>query len=292
MEKKIFIAGGSGLLGKYIEKHLDKDGFKVKVLTRQKNTHDIEYPESPEELAKMIEGAEAIINLAGASIVGKRWNKEYKQILYDSRIKTTKYLVDAINLTQNKPKIFISASAVGFYGDRGDNLLLEEATPAEGFVAQICIDWEKEALKCDIPTFIPRIGICLAKEGGALKEMLTPFQFFVGGPIGSGQQYFPWIHIADLYAIIKFAMENNLEGVYNAVAPEQVRMKDFAKTLGKTINRPSIFPVPSFALKIILGESSQELLRSQRVAADKISKQNFKFQFEKLDMALKNLLGN
>ncbi len=292
MDKRIYIAGGSGMLGQYIEKHLDKQGYKVTVLTRSKNTHDLEYPDTPEELAEIFEGAEAIINLAGASIVGKRWNKEYKQILYDSRIKTTKYLVEAIHLTQNKPKIFVSASAVGFYGDRGDNLLLEEATPADGFVAGICIDWEKEALKCNIPTFIPRIGIVLAKEGGALQEMLTPFKFFVGGPIGTGKQWFPWIHIQDIYSIINYAIENNLEGVYNAVAPEQVRMSMFAKTLGKVLKRPSLFAVPSFALKIILGESAQEVLRSQRVASDKISNQNFKFQFEKLDLALKNLLAN
>lgn len=290
MDKRIYIAGGSGMLGQYIEKHLDKQGYKVTVLTRSKNTQDLEYPDTPEELAEIFEGATAIINLAGASIVGKRWNPEYKEILYNSRIKTTKYLVEAINLTQNKPQIFISASAVGFYGDRAEEVLTEELNPAEGFVANICIDWEKEALKCEIPTFIPRIGIVLAKEGGALQEMITPFKFFVGGPIGSGKQWFPWIHIKDIYSIFKFAIENNLEGIYNAVAPEEVRMSTFAKKLGKVMSRPSLFQVPSFVLKIILGESAQEVLRSQRVSASKILKANYKFQYNELEDALRSMV--
>ena len=290
MDKVIFIAGGTGMLGQYLEKKFDKIGYKVKILTRSKNTHDIEYPDEPEELAKLFEGATAIINLAGASIVGKRWNEKYKKILYNSRIKTTKYLVEAINHTENKPQLFISCSAVGYYGDRGEEEITEEKSSADGFVANICKDWEKEALLADIPTFIPRIGIVLAKEGGALQEMLTPFKYFVGGPIGSGNQYFPWIHIEDVFRIFEFAIELKLEGVYNTVAPQQIKMKEFASTLGKVMKRPSLFPVPSFALKLILGESAQEILRSQRVIPQKLKEANYEFKFKDLKVALKDLL--
>ena len=289
MDKVIFIAGGTGMLGQYLEKKFDKIGYKVKILTRSKNTHDIEYPDEPEELAKLFEGATAIINLAGASIVGKRWNEKYKKILYNSRIKTTKYLVEAINHTENKPQLFISCSAVGYYGDRGEEEITEEKSSADGFVANICKDWEKEALLADIPTFIPRIGIVLAKEGGALQEMLTPFKYFVGGPIGSGNQYFPWIHIEDVFRIFEFAIELKLEGVYNTVAPQQIKMKEFASTLGKVMKRPSLFPVPSFALKLILGESAQEILRSQRVIPQKLKEANYEFKFKDLKVALKDL---
>lgn len=290
MDKIIFIAGGTGMLGQYLEKKFDKLGYKVKILTRSKRTQDIEYPDEPEELAQLFEGSTAIINLAGASIVGKRWNDKYKEILYNSRIKTTKYLVEAINLTKNKPQLFISCSAVGYYGDRGVEELTEDKNPADGFVATICKDWEKEALMADIPTFIPRIGIVLAKEGGALQEMLKPFKYFVGGPLGSGNQYFPWIHIEDVFRIVEFAIELKLEGIYNTVAPQQVKMKEFTSTLGKVLKRPAIFPVPSFALKLILGESAQEILRSQRVIPNKLKEVNYEFKFKKLEEALKDLV--
>ncbi len=290
MSKQIFIAGGSGLLGQFLERHFDKNGYKVTILSRSGGSHDVKYPDTPEELAELISGASAVINLAGASVVGKRWNKAYKKVLYDSRIKTTKYLVEAINIAEVKPQIFISASAVGYYGDAGDKELTEDLDNADGFIAELCRDWEAEAKKANVPTFIPRIGIVLTKDGGALKEMLTPFKFFIGGPIGSGKQWFPWVHILDVFRIFKFAIEENLEGTYNIASPYPVRMSEFAKTLGKVMNRPSLFKVPGFVLKIILGESAQEVMRSQKVIPKNLTDKKLTFQYPHLKDALSNIL--
>lgn len=290
MDKKVYIAGGSGLIGSHLINKLESLNYQVFILSRSPGENTIVYPEKEEELAKIIDGADAVINFAGASIVGKRWNEEYKKVLYDSRIKTTRYLVNAINLTENKP-FFISNSAVGYYGDRGNKSLDEDAKPEKGFIANLCIDWEEEALKANTKTFIPRIGIVLSTEGGALKEMLTPFKFFVGGPLSDGKQWFPWIHIDDLTSMFIYALENNLEGVANAVSPNPVQMNEFAQTLGKVLNRPSIFRVPAFVLKIVLGESAQEVLRSQRVKPQFILNTDFEYKFKTLEPALINLLN-
>lgn len=289
MDKRVYIAGGSGLIGSHLIKKLENLNYQVFILSRSPGEKTIVYPEKEEELAKIIDGAAAVINFAGASIVGKRWNEEYKKILYDSRIKTTRYLVNAINLTENKP-FFISNSAVGYYGDRGNKSLDEDAKPEKGFIANLCIDWEEEALKANTKTFIPRIGIVLTTEGGALKEMLTPFKFFVGGPLSDGKQWFPWIHIDDLTSMFIYALENNLEGVANAVSPNPVQMNEFSQTLGTVMNRPSIFRVPAFVLKIVLGESAQEVLRSQKVKPQFILNTDFEYKFKTLELALKNLL--
>lgn len=290
MDKRVYIAGGSGLIGSHLINKLESLNYQVFILSRSPGENTIVYPEKEEELAKIIDGATAVINFAGASIVGKRWNEEYKKILYESRIKTTRYLVNAINLTENKP-YFISNSAVGYYGDRGNKSLDEDAKPENGFIANLCIDWEEEALKANTKTFIPRIGIVLTTEGGALKEMITPFKFFVGGPLSDGKQWFPWIHIDDLTSMFIYALENNLEGVANAVSPNPVQMNEFAQTLGKVMNRPSIFRVPAFVLKIVLGESAQEVLRSQRVKPQFILNTDFEYKFKTLEPALNNLLN-
>jgi len=291
MNKNIFIAGGSGLIGSYLINKLESLNCNVTILSRTPGENTIVYPEKEEDLAKIIDGAAAVINFAGASIVGKRWNPEYKKILYDSRIKTTRYLVNAINLTQNKP-YFISNSAVGFYGDRGNKILNEDTNPDSGFIANLCIDWEEEAHKANTKTFIPRIGIVLSTEGGALKEMLTPFKLFVGGPLADGKQWFPWIHIDDLASLLIFALENQIEGTANAVSPNPVQMNEFAQTLAKVLKRPAIFRVPAFALKIILGESAQEVLRSQRVNPQFMLNTNFEYKYQLLDSALNNLINN
>lgn len=289
MDKKIFIAGGSGLIGKRLTQKLNELNYQTIILSRKDSKISVKYPNSPKELAKLIDGADAIINLAGANIVGKRWNKEYKKELYDSRINTTRLLVEAINLTHNKP-YFISTSAVGYYGDRGNKVLNEDTNPDNGFIASICTDWEDEAKKADTKTFITRIGIVLANEGGALKEMLLPYKLFIGGPLSNGKQWFPWIHIDDLLYVYVNAIENKLTGTANIVSPHQVQMNEFAQTLGSVLHRPAIFRVPAFAVKLILGEASQEVLRSQRVNPKYLLDINFNFKFNTLSSALKDLL--
>lgn len=289
MNNKIFIAGGSGLIGKHLAQKLKELNYNVVILSRNATGNSIAYPKNSSELSKIIDGADVVINLAGANIVGKRWNREYKKELYDSRIETTKHLVSAINLTNNKP-YFISTSAVGYYGDRGNKVLNEDTNPDNGFIASICTDWEDEAKKANTETFITRIGIVLAKEGGALKEMLLPYKLFVGGPLSTGKQWFPWIHITDLINIYIFAIENKLTGTANVVSPHQIQMNDFAKTLGQVLRRPAFFRVPAFAIKLILGEASQEVLRSQRVAPKSLIDNNFNFKFNTLSLALKDLL--
>ena len=170
------------------------------------------------------------------------------------------------------------------------NIENEDTNPDNGFIASICTDWEDEAKKANTETFITRIGIVLAKEGGALKEMLLPYKLFVGGPLSTGKQWFPWIHITDLINIYIFAIENKLTGTANVVSPHQIQMNDFAKTLGQVLRRPAFFRVPAFAIKLILGEASQEVLRSQRVAPKFLIDNNFNFKFNTLSLALKDLL--
>ena len=290
MNKIIYIAGGSGLIGQRLKNILTENGFQVFILSRRSSENSIAYPNNPQELAGILEGASAVINLAGANVVGKRWNKEYKKELYDSRINTTKLLVNAINLTNEKP-YFISTSAVGFYGDRGNKNLTEDISPDTGFIASICTDWEEEAQKVESKCLILRIGIVLTKDGGALKEMLLPYKLFVGGPIASGVQWFPWIHIKDLMNVYLFAIEKQLTGIANAVSPGQVQMNNFARAMGQALKRPAFFRVPAFAVKIILGEASQEVLRSQKVYPKFLIDNKFQFEFSSIDSALKDIFS-
>lgn len=242
----------------------------------------------------LLENSYSLIHLAGAGVFAKRWDQSYKDEIYKSRVESTKYLFEILSKLKNKPESFICSSAVGYYGNRGDEILTEDSSSGNDFLTKVCIDWENEASKVTelgIRWASIRTGIVLSKQGGALRKMLTPFKLFVGGPLGSGEQWFPWIHIKDIVGIYQFVFENkNCIGPINAAAPEIVTMKEFAKELGKVLRRPSFFPVPEFLLNIAVGQAASDIISSQRVSSEKIIQLGYKFNFPTLRQALLDLL--
>ena len=304
MSKKILITGATGLIGLKLCKMLIGRGDHLTIFTRdlQKAKKEIsgarEYVSwnynIPGEWSGCINGKDAVIHLAGASIAGKRWNKEYKDIIMESREKSTRSLVNAIEQAAQKPSSFISSSAVGYYGNSGNTILTEDSDNRNDFLSNVCKVWEEEAEKVErlgVRRVSVRTGIVLSKDGGALKQMLPAFRFFAGGPLGNGRQWFPWIHIDDLIRIYIYALDNSsVSGSINAAAVNPITMKEFAKKLGKTLHRPAIIPVPLFALKMAIGESAKAVVASQRVVPEKLLRGGFKFKFENAEDALRDLL--
>ncbi|CAF3783371.1 unnamed protein product [Rotaria sp. Silwood1] len=247
----------------------------------------------PEEIIKYIDGADCVINLAGSNVAGKRWNDEVKKEIYDSRINSTRQLVNAIELCKEKPKTFITACGTGIYGFRGDEDITENSSYGNDFLAKVCIDWEKEAFKAEklCRVVSVRTGVVLEQNEGALKELMTPFKFFAGSWLGNGKQWFPWIHIKDIIEVYKSSIEDaNISGPINAVSPDLVRNKEFCKELGKVMHRPCLLPVPGFVLKIAVGEFADTLLNGQKVLPNKLENLNFPFRFKNLTSALKDLI--
>lgn len=302
--KKIIITGATGLIGKKLSEELFKSGYHIIVFSRDSKRakdvlkKDYEYVDwdyrNPSKWVDKISESDVIIHLAGINLFAKRWNDEFKKEIITSRKDTTKALADVIKSSSNKPKVFISASGVGYYGDGGDKILTEDSSSGDDFLAEVCKVWESEASEVEsvgVRRVSIRTGIVLSTEDGALKRMLLPFKLFVGGPIGNGKQWFPWIHIDDIVGIYKYAAENeNLSGAVNAASPNICTMKEFAKTLGKVLNRPSFFSVPKFALKLAIGEAGDVVLMGQRVSVAKLLSSGYKFKFENLEEALKDLL--
>lgn len=244
-----------------------------------------------------LEGTEAVIHLAGESIADSNWDDEKKRRIRKSRVDGTKTLVRALGKTFEPPKIFISASATGFYGDRGDEILTEESDPGTGFLPEVCRDWENagdEAGKFGARVVHPRIGVVLTKKGGALEKMLTPFKLGVGGTVGSGEQWMSWIAIDDLIKVFHFVLENEeMSGAVNATAPNPVRNEEFTKKLGEALNRPTILPVPAFGIKFLFGEMGEKLLlEGNRVIPRKLEETGFEFDFPDLSNALRHVLDD
>jgi len=302
--KKIIITGATGLIGRKLSQKLTEAGHQIIVFSRNASSAknilkkdytyiDWDYRNS-DKWIESISTADVIVHLAGINLFAKRWNKKFKEEILASRKETTKALVDAVKLSQAKPEVFVSASGVGYYGDCGDKLLDENSPAGNDFLAEVCKVWEAEAAvveQAGVRRVSVRTGIVLSKEDGALKRMLLPFKLFVGGPLGNGKQWFPWIHIDDIVGIYFHAIENqNLIGAVNAASPNICTMKGFAETLGKVLHRPSLFPVPELALKIAIGEAGKVVLMSQRVKVNKLLESGYKFKFENLEEALRNLL--
>jgi uncharacterized protein (TIGR01777 family) len=294
---KILVTGGTGFLGSYLVKSLSNEGHTLFILTRNpgkynSSVENVSYHDY-EQVSRLVDGSDAVINLAGHNLFDEKWTDHIKSEILKSRVNTTRSLVMAMKVAENKPKVFISASAVGYYGNRGNEVLTDESTPGSDFLASVCVQWEEEALKASkygVRVIIPRLGILLEKDGGALEKMITPFKMFVGGPLGSGDQYFPWIHMEDTVNAINFALAHNeLEGPINVTAPEPVTMSDFSKSLGTTLSRPSFFKVPEFALKALLGEASGALIASQRVVPNRLLEAGFEFNYPKVLPALKSI---
>jgi uncharacterized protein (TIGR01777 family) len=245
---------------------------------------------------KDLEGLDAVVHLAGESIAAARWSEKQKKNIRDSRVLGTRHLVEALNRCERRPAALISASAIGYYGDRGDEPLDESSEPGTGFLADICQQWDREALRArdlGIRVVLLRTGLVLSNQGGALPRMLLPFKMFVGGPLGSGRQWISWIHIDDEVEVIRYALaEKQIEGALNATAPHPLMNREFSRELGKVLNRPSLMPVPGFALRFALGEMGERLLlEGQCVLPRKLEAAGYNFRFPGLSEALKYLLG-
>jgi uncharacterized protein len=248
----------------------------------------------PEKWRYFLEGKDVVIHLAGVNLSSKRWNDKFKKLAYDSRIASTRNLVKAIELVDKKPTSFICASAVGYYGNKNEELLTEHVSPGNDFLATLCKDWEREAAeveKSGVRRVSIRTGVGLSRNENLVKKLLLQFKLFAGGPLGNGKQWFPWIYIDDLVGIYLHAIDNeNINGPVNAASPGIVRMKEFARTFGKVLHRPSYLPIPKLILKLAAGELGEHAIDSQKISVEKLLKSGYKFKFENLEDALKDLL--
>jgi uncharacterized protein len=296
---RILMTGASGLVGTALAAELQAAGDTVNRFVRANANAaagDVAWnPETGETNLAAAEGAEAVVNLAGASIGGGRWTPDRKALLRSSRVNLTEHLVAALTRLKSPPKVFVSASAIGFYGNRGEESLTEASASGHDFLAQICRDWEAEAMKAEqsgMRTVIPRFGIILSKKGGALPPMLTPFKLGAGGRMGSGKQWMSWVALDDVVTAIRLAITDpTIRGPINIVAPNPARNAEFTQALARVLHRPAILPVPAFTLRLILGEMADALLlSSQRVAPEKLTQQQFKFQYADLESALRRAL--
>ena len=304
---KVAITGATGLVGSRLVEKLRGEGHQILVLTRNLDRARKVFPNSvfpqveivqynPQESGKwqtVISGCDAVVNLAGAPIA-ERWSSQYKQDILSSRQTVTQKIVEAIKQAEFKPQVLVSASAIGYYGTSETATFDETSSSGNDFLAEVCQKWEAEAEKvkeAGVRLVIPRIGIVLA-NGGALGKMVGPFQMFAGGPIGSGNQWFSWIHRDDLVGLIMEAIKRpDMEGVFNATAPNPVRMSQFCQTLGEVMNRPSWLPVPDFVLELLLGDGAKVVLEGQQVLPKKTQAANFQYQYPQLKPALQEILS-
>ncbi len=305
MKKKIIITGATGLIGKKITEILLLRGYAVTVITRNVSkagnvfSGSVEILECDlnkpvEKLTAILEGAFAVIHLAGENVLSKKWTEEHKQNIYNSRVQSTRTIAGAILKTSVKPKVFIGASAVGYYGLTTTKPADEYSKSGTDFLAELTNDWESASSVVEnngVRRVVIRTGVVLDRNEGALSKMITPYKFFLGGPLGSGKQFFPWIHIKDAAGIYLHALENStMSGAFNAAAPETVTMKEFCNSLGKELNRPSVFYVPEFVLKLLYGEGAGILLNGVNVLPKRTEESGYIFQFSRTKDALKNLL--
>jgi hypothetical protein len=293
---KILISGSSGLIGTAATAALKSDGHNVVHLVRPSKTAnpgDVQWdPMRATVDVAGLEGIDVVIHLSGAGIADGRWTEERKQLLRSSRIDTTRVLVDSLSRLKQKPRLLIVASAIGYYGSRGDEILTESSTTGTDFLALVCRDWEAEASRAAercIRTVMLRFGVVLSGKGGALPKMLPPFKLGVGGRLGSGQQWMSWIAIEDVVGIIRHAIAHEqVSGPVNVVAPNPVRNEEFTRLLAGMLHRPAIFPAPAFVLRLAMGEMADAvLLSSDRVKPEQILAAGYKFRFEILEPALR-----
>lgn len=280
----ILISGSTGLIGGRLKRAFRDAGFEVSAVGRS------DFLGETEALAEKVSDADVVIHLAGAPIIG-RWTKKYKNEILTSRVETTRKLVQAVNGTAVKPRLFISASAVGIYP--GDGVYDESAAVfGSDFLAKVCKHWEAEAslLNPETGLAIFRFGAVLSKEGGALKKMLLPFRLGLGGPVAGGKQGFSWLHIDDLAEAFLFVIKHKLTGIFNLTAPQITDNATFSKALGKALHRPAFFPIPAFGLKMVYGEGASVLTSGQKVLPARLQKEGFVFRFPNLELALSDLL--
>ncbi len=300
---RVIITGGSGLLGRALARNLVADGYEVIVLSRGPQ-RVAGLPDgvrvqgwdgrTAEGWGHLAEGAHAIINLAGESIAGGRWTAERKRAIVQSRTDAGGAVVQAVRTAAIKPQVVIQASGVGYYGPHGDEVLTEAAGPGSDFGAQVCIQWEAATAPVEalgVRRAVIRTGVVLSPDALALQRLMLPYRFFVGGPLGSGRQWFSWIHVADYVAGVRFLMDRtDASGAFNLSAPAPLRNAEFGAVLGRVMGRPSWFPVPALAMRLLFGEMATVLLDGQRVIPQRLLDLGFRFRFGEAEQALRDLL--
>lgn len=296
---QIVLAGGSGFLGSALRRALVEHGDAVANLTRSpvpRAAGDVTWtPDgSAGAWARVLDDTDAVVNLAGEGIADRRWSAARKQVLRASRIAATRSLVAAILATARPPRVFVSASGVGYYGPRGDEIVTEATPAGNDFLARLCVEWEAHAARAAAATrvVLVRTGVVLDPSGGALAKMLLPAKLGVGGRLGSGAQYMPWIHRHDWIALVEWLIAGpSAEGAFNATAPEPVTNAEFARALGRAIRRPSLLPTPGIVLRLAVGEMAATLLTGQRAIPSRAIEMGFRFQYPRLDAALEEMLA-
>jgi uncharacterized protein (TIGR01777 family) len=299
------ISGATGLVGSRLAAALIAEGLVVRALTR--NLREASARLDPRALlvrwdgaqipVDAVNGTDAIVHLAGEPIFAGPLTAGRRRAIHASRVESTRSLVRAIAALpeSSRPQVLVCASAVGYYGSRGDEELPEEAPPGEGFLAQVCREWEAAALQAEdlgVRCLTLRIGVVIAREGGALPRLALPFRYGLGGRLGSGRQWFPWIHVADLVALVSSVLrDNDYRGAVNAVAPEPVRNRDLTRVVAAQLGRPNLLPVPAFALRAVLGELADELLGSRRVIPQRALAGGFEFRHHSIESAIEAELG-
>jgi hypothetical protein len=298
---RVFITGATGFIGRELTARLRAAGHQVTAWVRDERKArgqlgpEVGLVSAPVGLLEAIAKTDAVINLAGEPVSAGRWTASRKQAIVDSRVKLTSAIASAIAHSPSRPAVFISASAVGYYGDRGDEIVEDDAPPGNDFLANACRSWEAAALEADksgVRVFIPRIGIVLGADGGALASMVMPFRVGMGGPLGSGRQYVPWIHLDDQLAVVSAALEDQrMSGPMISAAPNPVTSRELAKAIGATLHRASFMPVPTIALRILLGEAAAMVLTGQRVHPRRLEQSGFTWRYPRIAVALTNLLS-
>ncbi len=303
---RVIITGATGFIGKSLCQELTEAGYEVVALSSNREAgakilgEKVKVVQWDGKTAKgwgnLANEAYAIINLAGSNISSGRWTDKRKKVILESRLNAGKAVVEAVRQAKEKPKVIIQASGIGYYGSHGDEIVDEEFSPGKGFMPEVAQQWElstKAVELLGVRHIVIRTGVVLGKEGGAFPRLALPFRLFAGGRVGSGEQWFSWIHLKDEVGAIRFLMEKEeLEGVFNLTAPGAVKEKEFARVLGKVMHRPSWFPVPGFVLRVLFGELAQAaLLTGQRVVPKRLLEAGFKFQYTEVETALQEILG-
>ena len=300
---RVLITGGSGLIGRALSTDLARDGNEIIILSRQPERL-IGLPENvraekwdgrtAEGWHSLADGADAIVNLAGEDISSKRWSDERKRAIRQSRLNSSQAVVQAVKAATNKPAVVIQASGIGYYGPGGDEEITEETPHGHDFLAQLAVDWEASTASLEslgVRRVVIRTGVVLSAHGQALPRMLLPFRFFVGGRLGSGRQWFPWIHIADEVGAIRFLIENKAaRGPFNLTAPVPLNNTGFSRLLGQQLRRPALIPTPAFALRLVFGEMATIILDGQRAVPKRLLQLGFTFRFPEAGPALSDLL--
>jgi uncharacterized protein (TIGR01777 family) len=303
---RVFLTGGTGLIGTRLVRQLLKRGDQPVVLSRRPDAAEKLFgpactvvagdPTQAGDWMGAVADCDAVINLAGENVFGRRWNAEVKALLHDSRVKATQNVAEALRRAPGgRQRALVNASAIGYYGPHGDEELTEDSPPGADFLARICVDWEKAARAVEsagVRCVTVRVGVVLDKEGGALAKLLTPFKLGGGGPVGSGKQWMSWIHHEDMTGLFLLALDNaEARGPLNGTAPGPVTNRDFSKALGRALHRPAFMPMPGFALRVLVGEAAEVILTGQRVLPRRAQRLGHVFKYPTVDAALREIVG-